>query len=175
MLLLTYEPPAWLLPYLVDSRLWQPPLQPPAVDATKSKPAPLQHASSLLVNKEWEQLKRYYGNCCLACGVSETDEPLTRDHIVPRIKGGLNLIHNIQPLCRPCNSRKGSSVIDYRHHYQAQLVNLAAPERSHQSNNSAQPAEVPSSSSHPPAPELGVDEAADLPKRGSCYGQYQPE
>lgn len=37
------------------------------------------------------------------------DEVLfTKDHIVPRAKGGQNFISNYQTMCMPCNSAKGS-------------------------------------------------------------------
>ena len=42
---------------------------------------------------------------CAACGVVED---LTRDHIVPLIKGGTNDASNIRLLCRECNSVKGA-------------------------------------------------------------------
>lgn len=60
---------------------------------------------------EWEEILRRYGHCCVACG--EPDE-LTIDHIVPIAKGGRHSAENVQPLCRSCNSSKGSSIVDYR-------------------------------------------------------------
>jgi 5-methylcytosine-specific restriction endonuclease McrA len=59
---------------------------------------------------EWKRLCDEFGNKCLACGKEE----LTVDHIVPLIKGGTNYIHNIQPLCKSCNSSKNTKTIDYR-------------------------------------------------------------
>jgi 5-methylcytosine-specific restriction endonuclease McrA len=45
------------------------------------------------------------GDACVHCG---TEEKLSVDHIVPLKLGGTNYIENIQPLCTPCNSRKGA-------------------------------------------------------------------
>lgn len=61
--------------------------------------------------EEWEALCAKYDYCCLSCG---KQAPLTVDHIIPLSKGGSNDISNIQPLCKPCNSKKGTKIIDYR-------------------------------------------------------------
>lgn len=63
-----------------------------------------------VTHKEWTELCAYYGNVCLRCGKEET----TMDHIVPLSKGGPHSIENMQPLCGPCNSSKGTKSIDYR-------------------------------------------------------------
>lgn len=47
---------------------------------------------------------------CECCG---SDENLTRDHIIPKVKKGDNLINNLGVLCKPCNSLKGSKIISY--------------------------------------------------------------
>jgi 5-methylcytosine-specific restriction endonuclease McrA len=60
---------------------------------------------------EWLALCEQYDNRCLACG---KQKPLTVDHVVPISKGGSNDIANIQPLCKSCNSAKGTKIIDYR-------------------------------------------------------------
>lgn len=52
-----------------------------------------------------------HGKRCLCCG-SETN--ITIDHVVPVKKGGINELSNMQPLCKSCNSRKSTSIIDYR-------------------------------------------------------------
>jgi 5-methylcytosine-specific restriction endonuclease McrA len=62
--------------------------------------------------KEWEELKEFFGNKCLCCGI--TGVALTEDHIVPLTKGGNDGIDNIQPLCGPCNSKKKQRTVDYR-------------------------------------------------------------
>lgn len=36
--------------------------------------------------------------------------PLTVDHIIPKSRGGSDLLENKQPMCAECNSRKGSKL-----------------------------------------------------------------
>jgi 5-methylcytosine-specific restriction endonuclease McrA len=54
--------------------------------------------------EEWMRLRDAIG-MCVECG--RADAPLDKDHIVPLARGGCDCIHNLQPLCGPCNSRKG--------------------------------------------------------------------
>ncbi len=61
--------------------------------------------------QEFIELCEKYGNLCLCC---KEGKPLTPDHVIPLTLGGENSISNIQPLCRECNSRKGTRAIDYR-------------------------------------------------------------
>lgn len=60
---------------------------------------------------QFEALCEFYDNLCLRCGESKE---LTRDHVIPLVDGGSNEIMNIQPLCRRCNSLKGTKHTDYR-------------------------------------------------------------
>lgn len=62
---------------------------------------------------DWEILKAQYNWTCPCCGRREPDIQLSLDHIIPLIKGGSNNIENIQPLCRLCNSIKGTNIIKY--------------------------------------------------------------
>lgn len=62
---------------------------------------------------QWEALKAKYQHICLCCKQQEPTIELTRDHIVPLSRGGTDLISNIQPLCRSCNSRKRALTINY--------------------------------------------------------------
>lgn len=61
----------------------------------------------------FREICNHYGNKCVSC--ERGDQPLTVDHIIPISKGGEDTIENVQPLCRVCNSRKGSHhTTDYR-------------------------------------------------------------
>jgi len=51
-----------------------------------------------------------HGDKCLKCG----SDKIALDHVIPIVKGGLNEIDNLQPLCKKCNSSKGDKIIDYR-------------------------------------------------------------
>jgi 5-methylcytosine-specific restriction endonuclease McrA len=70
------------------------------------------NAGGAYTAEEWNALLDLYGHCCLWCGRS--DVKLTVDHIVPVSLGGTSNIDNIQPLCRSCNSRKRTKVMDFR-------------------------------------------------------------
>lgn len=65
-----------------------------------------------ITTKEWVSLCEFFGNRCLCCG--RTDVKLTQDHVIPLTLGGENTIFNIQPLCKSCNSKKHTNIIDYR-------------------------------------------------------------
>lgn len=65
-----------------------------------------------ITSEEWGELVNKYGNKCLACGA--TDRRLTIDHVIPLSVGGAHDIRNVQPLCKKCNSSKGTKTIDYR-------------------------------------------------------------
>jgi HNH endonuclease len=46
-------------------------------------------------------------NLCLYCGDEHLDRELTRDHVVPRSRGGSDQWDNCVAACRRCNHRKG--------------------------------------------------------------------
>jgi hypothetical protein len=52
---------------------------------------------------EWAALRDRIGQCVI-CGRS--DVRLEKDHIIPIAWAGCDCIHNIQPICFSCNSRK---------------------------------------------------------------------
>lgn len=70
------------------------------------------NAGGKVYANEWRDLLQKYGNKCLKCGRS--DVTIEMDHVIPIAKGGLNVIENIQPLCRSCNAKKHTKIIDYR-------------------------------------------------------------
>jgi len=53
----------------------------------------------------WHRKVGRFGGRCATCGSAGT---ITIDHIVPLSAGGTNKIENLQPLCKSCNSAKGS-------------------------------------------------------------------
>ncbi len=60
---------------------------------------------------EWSAMLVACAHKCVRCG---SDEPLTKDHIIPVYQGGSDSIDNLQPLCRSCNSAKGPDDTDLR-------------------------------------------------------------
>lgn len=73
---------------------------------------PRRDAQKFIGNKKnRETIFNLHGYICLCCG--KVDD-ITLDHIVPIYYGGENSIENLQPLCRGCNSSKGTKTIDYR-------------------------------------------------------------
>ena len=57
-----------------------------------------------------QQVLRFYGKRCFACG---SDGPVEIDHIRPRSRGGTAAFHNLQPACRNCGQAKADTVPQY--------------------------------------------------------------
>ena len=54
----------------------------------------------------------FYGRVCLMCGKKK--RKMCLDHVIALYMGGRHDPDNLQPLCWPCNKRKGLKTIDYR-------------------------------------------------------------
>lgn len=51
-------------------------------------------------------------NTCLYCGHTFADWDLTRDHVVPKSRGGSDLWDNVVAACKRCNHRKGDRLLE---------------------------------------------------------------
>ncbi len=61
---------------------------------------------------------------CLYCGKSFPGRQLTREHVLPRSKGGRDIWVNVVAACRRCNQHKGNRTLD-----EADMELLALPYR----------------------------------------------
>lgn len=50
---------------------------------------------------------------CQYCGRTSQQIELHVDHVIPRSKGGLDVIENLKTACRDCNLGKGAQVMDF--------------------------------------------------------------
>lgn len=80
-----------------------------------------------LAPADWQRLCDLWGTCAYC------NEPLDRptmDHVIPLASGGPHNLSNVVPACKPCNSRKGTSVwtpwIPLRLRFDPQLYRAAA-------------------------------------------------
>ena len=64
--------------------------------------------SSHLASRKWKKQRelvfRTMGHDCYICGEYAT----AIDHVISRKRGGGDNLENLAPICKPCNSRKGS-------------------------------------------------------------------
>lgn len=56
-------------------------------------------------------LFRRDGNICLYCGGHFADTELTRDHVLPRSRGGVDTWDNVVAACKRCNHQKGHRLL----------------------------------------------------------------
>ncbi|MGD9600817.1 MAG: HNH endonuclease [Gammaproteobacteria bacterium] len=59
---------------------------------------------------------------CMYCGEQFSDGQLTRDHVVPLSRGGVDTWSNVVAACKECNTRKGGRTPE-----QARMPLLAVP------------------------------------------------
>ena len=68
----------------------------------KRRATKLNNGTFKILDKE---IKRLYDSPCAWC---HSQDDITADHLVPLARGGAHSIGNLIPLCRSCNSSKGS-------------------------------------------------------------------
>lgn len=62
--------------------------------------------------RDFEHMLELVDHRCVKC---HKKKPLAADHIIPLTQNGCNCIHNLQPLCASCNSKKRNlDFSDYR-------------------------------------------------------------
>ena len=54
---------------------------------------------------------------CAHCGRRASSLSQTIDHFVPKVYGGTYDYRNLMPLCRTCNNRRGSNIINPYKYY----------------------------------------------------------
>jgi 5-methylcytosine-specific restriction endonuclease McrA len=57
-------------------------------------------------------LFRRDSNLCMYCGQPFQDRDLTRDHVVPRCRGGTDHWENVVAACKRCNHHKGNRLLE---------------------------------------------------------------
>lgn len=60
--------------------------------------------------EEWTLKIQQYNSKCFYCG--KKTNKLTKDHVVPKSRGGSNNIDNIVPSCWPCNYTKRAKSVE---------------------------------------------------------------
>jgi 5-methylcytosine-specific restriction endonuclease McrA len=63
------------------------------------------HVTPVLTNAQLFRRDRFM---CMYCGETHSTSCLTRDHVIPQSRGGLDIWGNVVTACRPCNLLKGS-------------------------------------------------------------------
>ena len=58
--------------------------------------------------EQWLERIKFFGWKCRYCGTPLTIETATKDHVIPRSRGGSDWPSNLVPACRLCNSKKSN-------------------------------------------------------------------
>ena len=61
---------------------------------------------------EWAEILDRFNGRCVRCGCYPEPRPC-KDHITPIYMGGSDAADNLQPLCRQCNTAKGSDAFNW--------------------------------------------------------------
>ncbi len=57
------------------------------------------------------------GGVCAVCGRTFIRSKVTIDHYIPKYHGGTDDERNLLPLCKNCNKRKGSRIVQAKEYY----------------------------------------------------------
>lgn len=100
-----------------EIRRWDvaPGVEAPVSGRSSSRRSTSDKTSQAIRNRQVAALIRIYGRVCWLCGrpIPEVPWPdpwsFTRDHVVPRSKGGTGDIKNLRPAHKVCNESRGNS------------------------------------------------------------------
>lgn len=68
----------------------------------------------LMTARDWRRLVSRYRGECAYCG--QGGLPLTREHVIPLIRGGHHRLGNVLPVCAPCNySKRDRFIVEWRY------------------------------------------------------------
>lgn len=68
--------------------------------------ARLHNAQGFHTLQQWVARVAFFGWRCRYCGKALTLKTLTKDHLIPLVRGGANWASNLAPACRSCNCSK---------------------------------------------------------------------
>ncbi len=63
--------------------------------------------------QEWNETLKHFNYECVVCHRKPPEIEITKDHVIPLIKGGTNYIENLIPLCKSCNSSKQEGGLEW--------------------------------------------------------------
>lgn len=52
-----------------------------------------------------------YGNKCYYCDIELNERIFTKDHVIPKSKGGKDTLDNLVPCCVACNLKKADMIL----------------------------------------------------------------
>lgn len=130
-------------------------------DSAKSRSERLAAARRLgkHTKEEWDALAKFCGGKCLKCG----SEDVVKDHVTPIYQGGSDAIDNLQPLCLPCNNKKGADNTDLRPSGWRNALKEASPRGVPAAQNASSPRDDASNDASAPGNDAPKDASLTPP------------